>query len=200
MLNASKGPAVRGPRAQMDRKLYKQKMQQLLAAVPGLEIVDGAVTNVLLDGRAGPSSPTGQSPAEKAIAGVMLASGELANCMQGCGVTLLRLVLQHIRHSKAYSSRHQDCFIKHFLNSFLLSRLYTADDEPVQVYAPGRIVNGEPNLSQARTYSQCHDTLASCETSNHWRHAEHHSRHCLKCSIPGEMPYCAYMKTQMICR
>lgn len=78
MLNASKGPAVRGPRAQMDRQLYKQEMQHLLAAVPGLEIVDGAVTNVLLEERRRNISARGQSPAERAIAGVMLASGELA--------------------------------------------------------------------------------------------------------------------------
>ncbi|KAL0022339.1 hypothetical protein WJX77_001667 [Trebouxia sp. C0004] len=71
MLNASKGPAVRGPRAQMDRKLYKQHMQQLLAAVPGLEVVDGAVTNVLLKANATTS---------KVIAGVMLASGEHITC------------------------------------------------------------------------------------------------------------------------
>ncbi|DBA68806.1 TPA: hypothetical protein ACH3X2_013419, partial [Trebouxia sp. C0005] len=75
MLNASKGPAVRGPRAQMDRKLYKQHMQQLLAAVPGLEIVDGAVTNVLLEANHG-----GNATTSKAIAGVMLASGEHITC------------------------------------------------------------------------------------------------------------------------
>ena len=78
MLNASKGPAVRGPRAQMDRQLYKQEMQRLLAAVPGLEIVDGAVTNVLLEGSRRRSSVNEQSQAGTAIAGVMLASGDLA--------------------------------------------------------------------------------------------------------------------------
>lgn len=73
MLNASKGPAVRGPRAQMDRKLYKQHMQQLLAAVPGLEVVDGAVTNVLLEGNS-----QDNNTANASIAGVSLASGTLS--------------------------------------------------------------------------------------------------------------------------
>ena len=75
MLNASKGPAVRGPRAQMDRQLYKQHMQQLLAAVPGLEIVDGAVTNVLLESYKNCGTGASGDVSNTAIAGVMLASG-----------------------------------------------------------------------------------------------------------------------------
>src|SRR3954466_15249687 len=39
LLNRSRGPAVRGPRAQIDRKLYRQAMQAELAGYPNLEIV-----------------------------------------------------------------------------------------------------------------------------------------------------------------
>lgn len=52
LLNRSKGPAVRGPRAQSDRKLYRQAIQNLLAEQPGLEIVAGAAEDLLVeDGR-----------------------------------------------------------------------------------------------------------------------------------------------------
>ncbi|TAD89055.1 MAG: tRNA uridine-5-carboxymethylaminomethyl(34) synthesis enzyme MnmG [Alphaproteobacteria bacterium] len=50
MLNRSKGPAVRGPRAQADRRLYAAAIQQLLAELPGLEITEGAVTDLQIEG------------------------------------------------------------------------------------------------------------------------------------------------------
>jgi tRNA uridine 5-carboxymethylaminomethyl modification enzyme len=48
MLNRSKGPAVRGPRAQADRKLYRQAMQALIADTPGLDIAEMAVEDLIV--------------------------------------------------------------------------------------------------------------------------------------------------------
>jgi len=48
LLNRSKGPAVRGPRAQSDRKLYRQAMQAALAEQEGLTIAAAAVEDLLV--------------------------------------------------------------------------------------------------------------------------------------------------------
>jgi len=62
MLNASRGPAVRGPRAQIDRALYRTTMRSALEDQPGLEIRAEAVEDLIVDaGR---------------VAGVVGASGE----------------------------------------------------------------------------------------------------------------------------
>ncbi len=49
MLNASKGPAVRGPRAQADRKLYREAMQEILGNYSNLDLVQGAADDLILD-------------------------------------------------------------------------------------------------------------------------------------------------------
>ena len=46
LLNRRKGPAVQGPRAQADRKLYRDAVQQMLEATPGVEIVEGEVVDL----------------------------------------------------------------------------------------------------------------------------------------------------------
>jgi len=49
MLNRSKGPAVRGPRAQADRKLYAQAVKEILGEQQTLRIVEGTVEDLTLD-------------------------------------------------------------------------------------------------------------------------------------------------------
>ncbi|MBN9263764.1 MAG: tRNA uridine-5-carboxymethylaminomethyl(34) synthesis enzyme MnmG, partial [Hyphomicrobium sp.] len=61
LLNRSKGPAVQGPRAQADRKLYRQVMQAAIAATEGLTVVEGGVDDLIVS--------NGQ------VAGVILADG-----------------------------------------------------------------------------------------------------------------------------
>jgi len=46
VLNRAKGPAVRGPRAQMDRKLYRAAMQNAIAAAPNLAVVEGEAAEI----------------------------------------------------------------------------------------------------------------------------------------------------------
>ena len=63
LLNRRKGPAVQGPRAQIDRRLYRQAVQQDLARQPGLTIIEGEVVRLQLQGGA--------------VTGVELASGQI---------------------------------------------------------------------------------------------------------------------------
>jgi tRNA uridine 5-carboxymethylaminomethyl modification enzyme len=50
MLNASKGPSVRAPRAQCDKKAYQFRMKRELEAMPGVEIHQGNVADILVKG------------------------------------------------------------------------------------------------------------------------------------------------------
>ena len=74
-LNLSKGPAVRGPRAQADRKLYRQAMQVLLAEQANLELRADAVADILLDARGTCIGVLTESGAEIAAGRVVLTTG-----------------------------------------------------------------------------------------------------------------------------
>ncbi len=79
LLNRSKGPAVRGPRAQADRRLYRLAMQAALRAQQNLTILEGAAEDLLLgpDGRLA-GLVTGTGDALRAGA-VVLTTGTFLN-------------------------------------------------------------------------------------------------------------------------
>lgn len=63
VLNRRKGPAVRGPRAQADRALYRKAMQAAIAGQPQLEVIEGEVDDLLVG-------------VNGTVGGVVLRSGE----------------------------------------------------------------------------------------------------------------------------
>ena len=77
MLNATKGPAVMSPRAQMDRTGYQRGMKQILEAEPGLKLIQQEITGLLIG--------------ENRIQGVIAATGTLyhAPCVVLCPGTFL---------------------------------------------------------------------------------------------------------------
>jgi tRNA uridine 5-carboxymethylaminomethyl modification enzyme len=85
MLNASKGPAVRGPRAQADRALYRRSVQALLAAQPGLEIRADAVEDVLLDAAGRACGVLTASGTRLAAGAVVVTTGTFLRGLIHCG-------------------------------------------------------------------------------------------------------------------
>jgi tRNA uridine 5-carboxymethylaminomethyl modification enzyme len=68
LLNRAKGPAVRGPRAQADRKLYRAAMQEAIAAIRGLDVVEGEAAEILFDQDGG------------RVTGLVLGDGRTLSC------------------------------------------------------------------------------------------------------------------------
>ena len=66
-MNASKGPAVRGPRAQADRKLYREAVQSLIASQSNLTVIGAGVDDIALD-------QTGR------LSSVVLDTGDVLTC------------------------------------------------------------------------------------------------------------------------
>src|SRR5450631_885486 len=66
VLNRAKGPAVRGPRAQTDRKLYRQAMQEAIGEIENLSVIEAEAADLLLmDGR---------------VKGILTAAGQEFRC------------------------------------------------------------------------------------------------------------------------
>ena len=78
VLNASKGAAVRGPRAQVDRDLYRAAMGEALRAIDNLSVADGEVSDVIIG--------------TEGVTGVSLADGREISCRSAaiCTGTFLR--------------------------------------------------------------------------------------------------------------
>ncbi|CAF9906314.1 Mitochondrial Translation Optimization [Imshaugia aleurites] len=72
VLNRKKGPAVWGPRAQIDREIYKREMKAEILATPGLGVLEGKVADIVT------APATDDSP--QRIVGVRLESGEILDC------------------------------------------------------------------------------------------------------------------------
>ena len=66
LLNRKKGPAVRGPRTQADRALYRDAIQDMLRDQVGLTIVEGEVDDIVLS--------------EAVVSGVALTDGRALSC------------------------------------------------------------------------------------------------------------------------
>ncbi|TDX67001.1 tRNA uridine 5-carboxymethylaminomethyl modification enzyme [Methylosinus sp. sav-2] len=85
LLNRSKGPAVRGPRAQADRKLYREAMQAAIAATPNLEVVEGSAEGLVLEqGRVIGVTLDGETLAASAV---VLTTGTFLNGVIHIGAT-----------------------------------------------------------------------------------------------------------------
>lgn len=96
VLNKRKGPAVQGPRAQADRKLYRNAMQSVLAGQPNLEIREGAVEDLAIGG----------NEDARHVTGVVLGDGEVipaARIVLTTGTFLGGLI--HIGESKIPAGR-----------------------------------------------------------------------------------------------
>ncbi|MGD9968440.1 MAG: tRNA uridine-5-carboxymethylaminomethyl(34) synthesis enzyme MnmG [Hyphomonadaceae bacterium] len=157
LLNRSKGPAVRGPRAQSDRKLYRQAMQAALMAQANLTIIAAAVedlTTVVIPGR--PEAEPGtqeqtteleapgsrvslRSPGMTKVVGVRTENGEeyLAERIVLTTGTFLKGVI-HIGDKRIPAGRHGEAPA-----IGLSDRLYGAG------FAMGRLKTGTPARLQS---------------------------------------------------
>lgn len=86
MLNASKGPAVRGPRAQADRKLYREAVQAILSEYPNLSICEDSAEDLIIeDGKL--AGILGASGTRYEAGRVVLTTGTFLNGLIHCGET-----------------------------------------------------------------------------------------------------------------
>lgn len=79
ILNASKGPAVHGPRAQIDRKIYLNEMQKEIMNYENLEVLEAQVEDIII----GPVRDKSVDPEGRLfgnVEGVILGDGRILRC------------------------------------------------------------------------------------------------------------------------
>ena len=127
MLNESKGPAVWGPRAQADRKLYRNAMREILTNYLNLEVIIGHVEDIVVEGNV--------------VTALLLKSGETIPCkaiVLTTGTFLSGLI--HIGDKKEKAGRYNE------EPSYGLSRALKRLEFNV-----GRLKTGTPPRIDART-------------------------------------------------
>lgn len=72
VLNRTKGPAVWGPRAQIDRMLYQKEMRAEILSTKGLGVLEGKVADII--------TRKGSDGSKQSIVGIRLESGEVISC------------------------------------------------------------------------------------------------------------------------
>ncbi len=85
LLNKRKGPAVQGPRAQADRKIYRQAIQRLLAETQGLTIVEGEVVDLQMQAGGGVRGCVLADGTELSAGAIVLTAGTFLNGLMHIG-------------------------------------------------------------------------------------------------------------------
>jgi len=173
MINTSKGPAVRALRAQCDKKIYRQVMQETLRAQPGLLIRGGTVDRILTQAGAvtGIVTDSGQHIAARAV---VLTSGTF---LKG----LIHIGLSHFPAGRAGESSAEhlsDCMrdfgfevgrlktgtpprLDRDTINFSVMELQPGDDPPPPFsYRTSRIPLPQVPCHLTHTNSQTHDIIA----------------------------------------
>ncbi|KAK6200083.1 mitochondrial translation optimization [Scheffersomyces amazonensis] len=79
ILNASKGPAVHGPRAQIDRSIYLKEMQNEILNYPNLNVMEAKVDDIIIE----PNEIQGKDSTGRKygiVRGLLLSDGRIFNC------------------------------------------------------------------------------------------------------------------------
>lgn len=173
MINTSKGPAVRALRAQCDKKIYRQVMQETLRAQPGLQIHGGTVDRILTQAGAvtGIVTDSGQHITARAV---VLTSGTF---LKG----LIHIGLSHFPAGRAGESSAEhlsDCMrdfgfevgrlktgtpprLDRDTINFSVMELQPGDDPPPPFsYRTSRIPLPQVPCHLTHTNSQTHDIIA----------------------------------------